>query len=471
MKPVIFITPRHSNLPVARELARRGHVLASFAEFLAQLPAGTETVALEDCLEQTAHDRAVAEEAQRLLPAMLKALDDPALGRDLELRFALGPGFTPALVEQLRQVVAGSVLGQISFSLALRAMARARNLGLLIIHDPATWQWRTLALSAQSLGVPVLMVPHAAGQGLNRLVGVNRLYADIFFDKVVVSGPAERRTLMAQGVPAHKLVSAGFPAFDGYPAFARDYYAQEPGRRAEACRQLGLPPEPSYILYCTEWTNNATSLRCSTADMLGSFGLFLEAWSCLRPAQSRGAVALVKLHPNVTQMPGGAQAVKDAYQAEARRRGVDNLRFFHADYEVGTKELLGLCRAVVSYPSSMVIEALLMRKRSALVGDTSRLAGDWGPHVAVTPDLASLTAFLQAELERPEGPVEINAGFLAAIEDFNHAYDGSAARRVAETAEAMLEQPLAAAGMEAASAHLAMSAAGQALKALGAACA
>jgi hypothetical protein len=302
-------------------------------------------------------------------------------------------------------------------------------------------------------------------------VGVNRLYTDIFFDKVLVSGPGEGRNLLEHGVDPAKIVSTGFPAFDGYPAFAGQYYAQQAARRAEACRQFGLPPEPSYILYCTEWTNDATSLRCSAADMLGSFGLFLEAWSALRPLRGRQAIALVKLHPNVTQMPGGAQAVKGAYQAEARRRGVENLRFFHADYEVGTKELLGLCQAVVSYPSSMVIEALLMRKRSALVGDTSRLAADWSPGLVVTPDPARLTAFLQTELARPEGPVEMDAPFLAALTDLNHAYDGLATQRAADVAESLLARPQAGPRAEAPPALQVRRAAGQALEAMEAACA
>ncbi len=292
--------------------------------------------------------------------------------------------------------------------------------GILMDEDVCPFN-KTLALTANQLGVPSIVIQHGAPFWIVQIA-----LAPVSCTKIAAWGTYSKKLLLDWGVPEERIEVTGVPRYD---TFIQEKLPA--GLKDEVMRELGLDPSKKIAVLATDPFHEP-----GRADFVGNYlqqeELRKLVQTVIEAARSFQDVQLViKLHPRDRYEEAARQWVKEA--------GAENSVIVTRTYS--TPNLVRTCDVLLTVCSTVAIEAMLCDK--PVVTINMQGGRDLQPHAELgaalgARDLESLKGSIFKSLNDEKTRETLRAGRQRVISEYVSELDGKAAARTAALLESLV---------------------------------
>lgn len=399
-RPLIFLSCGATVVPLVPHLAARYRLVVPNDAVAQQLCAqGIVALAAGSLIDPAAAQRllATSEGRCRRWEAHLSAVASDLFPRRFVAEF-LAAG---------RDVLQRQLSVQLSTLAVARSLLATGHLGAMVVHEDVTGAARVLLAAARGAGVPTVHVPHGI-YVKERIAGAD-VHGTLQADVAAVAGPVAREWFVGRGVPADRLVATGNPAWDRLCGAQPSPAASHEPLVVFAASWLGpeMPARGMMRAQHDRWTTAAFAGVATLRRRLPSLRL------------------VVKMHPSATP------AEEDRLRRLAAPTGVT----IDAVRTGDPVPLLGRADALVSLPSTIVIESMLIG--TPVVVPEAYYDTDAVLTTPATPEAVA------AALERVLGGWGTSTDFAARRAEFIARYNGPCDGRAAERVAALVEDMVA----------------------------
>ncbi len=415
MKPSILVILRERDLEIYKKLYETNKynliVLGQEQPLLEEN--GIKTEKLEDFASMGQTDRSTVT-AQQICNQLQGVVQE----QDFQEQFVFnGHNFFEDVKEGFIQSLMTQIPSEVMLIDAFDNLISQRNIKLVIVWtDVANWT-KTITRAAQKHTIPVLQIYHGYGYYYD----VGNTESVVYADKVVAGGKKRIEWAGLYG-QEKKIVVTGNPYLDVYKKMKKKV------NKKETCKQFGLDPKKPIVTFGSTWTNDRQIWKRDAEWLDLVYRTFLKAFKKLR-SNNPDIQLLIKLH--YVQKGQG-----DKYKEIASQEGIDDAVVIDENLE----EALYICDALVTFESSIIIDALMLEKPVLVLDFNETLT-----RRSFLKEYPFVFAADEKELEKGLEKVVLNKEYRKTIkaqkkkidEGFNYLNDGKAIDRIIKVMDSM----------------------------------
>jgi len=220
----------------------------------------------------------------------------------------------------------------------LKEIMKDKNVNIILVWDDSLEFNRTLVVVGKHLGIPSIMVQHGIW------AGDLRIGKKIYVDRVALWGGRIKNRLIERRVNASQLIVTGNPGYD----------------KIISMRNNQAIYENNFIVFATQMIEDYSSLNVDTNEEI------IDAlYSTIRKIP--GTRLVIKVHPG--------EKIR-SYQKLTKNKKYQNVGIIR---KMDIFELLEKCSILITYNSTVALEAIILNKPVVIVNFTGR--SDLVPYV------------------------------------------------------------------------------------------
>ena len=418
MKPSILAVLRERDLEIYKKLyeANKYNLIVLGKEQPLLEENGIKTEKLEDFASMGQTDRSTVTSQQ-----ICNQLQGVVQEQDFQKQFVFnGHNFFEDVKDNFINSLMAQIPSEVMLIDAFDNLISQRNVKLVVVWtDVVNWT-KTITRAAQKHKIPVLQIYHGYGFSYN----VGHTESLVYADKV--TGEGEERTRWAQLYEQeNKITKTGNPYLDVYTTAKKKF------NKEKICKQFGLDPKKPIITFGSTWTNERSVFKRDASWLDSVYRTFLKAYKKLR-SNNPNIQLLIKLH--YVQKGQG-----DKYKEIASEEGIADVVVI----DENLAEALYICDALVTFESSIIIDALMLEK-PVLVLDFPEIL----TKRSFLKDYPIVFACGSKEIEKGLEKVILNKAYRKTIkaqkekidDGFNYLNDGKAIDRILKVMNSMVTE-------------------------------